>query len=107
MKMEDNSEFSSQLWNSKAQLITSRENDLENPSVAWSNSGESRSSSSGPYLEMNKSPEIDAECVVESKPGIEELQREAYMAGLKAQGNDRYRHPYANMYRYLWVEKDL
>ena len=108
MKKEGVSEFSSQLWNSKAQLVTSRESSFGNLSEAWSSSVESNPSSSGSYLEMNENPEIDiADCIVESKPDIEELQREAYIAGLKPQGDDGCRHPYAEMYRYLWVEKNV
>jgi hypothetical protein len=44
---------------------------------------------------------------VEAKPDIEELQREAYLAGLKAEGKDASGHPFSKMYRYLWVEKDM
>lgn len=105
MKKED---VSSQLWKSKAQLITPRESSFENLSEACSSSVEPIPSSSSLYLEINENPEIDiAEYIVESKPDIEELQREAYMAGLKAQGDDGCRHPYAKMYRYLWVEKNV
>ena len=42
---------------------------------------------------------------VDPKPEIEDLQREAYLAGLKAEGKDESGHPFAKMYRYLWVEK--
>ena len=44
---------------------------------------------------------------VEARPDIEDLQREAYLAGLKAEGKDESGHPFATMYRYLWVEKDM
>ena len=42
---------------------------------------------------------------VETSPDIEDLQREAYLAGLKAEGKDASGHPFAQWYRYLWVEK--
>ncbi len=41
----------------------------------------------------------------DARPDIEDLQREAYLAGLKAEGKDESGHPFAKMYRYLWVEK--
>ena len=43
---------------------------------------------------------------VDPKPDIEDLQREAYLAGLKSgEKSDESGHPFATMYRYLWVEK--
>jgi hypothetical protein len=42
---------------------------------------------------------------VEARPDIEDLQREAYLAGLKAEEKDESGHPFAKMYRYLWMEK--
>ncbi|XP_028396320.1 uncharacterized protein LOC114520285 [Dendronephthya gigantea] len=42
---------------------------------------------------------------VDESPDIEDLQREAYLAGLKAEGKDESGHPFAQWYRYLWVEK--
>lgn len=42
---------------------------------------------------------------VDPKPDIEDLQREAYLAGLKSEEKDESGHPFAKMYRYLWVEK--
>ena len=50
-------------------------------------------------LVMKECPQVDP------KPEIEDLQREAYLAGLKAEGKDESGHPFAKMYRYLWVEK--
>ena len=44
---------------------------------------------------------------VEARPDIKDLQREAYLAGLKAEGKDESGHPFATMYRYLWVENDM
>ena len=44
---------------------------------------------------------------VEARPDIEDLQREAYLAGLKAERKDESGHPFATMYRYLWVENDM
>ena len=41
---------------------------------------------------------------VDTRPNIQDLQREAYLAGLKAEGKDESGHPFAKMYRYLWVE---
>ena len=41
----------------------------------------------------------------EAKPDIKDLQREAYLAGMKAEGKVESGHPFAKMYRYLWVEK--
>ena len=111
-------ELDSNCWNSSTFLVTptkishnklkeesGRTIPLESPVQSPAGSP-TRSSLFSVVLTENKT-DTDTAGITEDKPDIEDLQREAYLAGLRAEGSNDSGHPYAKMYRYLWVEKDL
>lgn len=108
LKEEDDIDYGSMTLeseskNNESESTTAEQSDEE----SWSRLQSPLTAASTADLLLNSIHEIELRDTVESKPDIADLQREAYLAGLRGPGSNESGHPYAKMYRYLWVEKGI